>query len=305
MQVKIIIGTVAFMLTMILLGFYSLLEPARLENFTNARLGRQTEKGAEIFKNNCSTCHGQDGRAQDCVDAAGEPIACKGLPLNYAPLICGEKSDRMNARGWAGTKEAFIQNTIAGGRAGGVMIAWSQDFGGPLQENEVVAATKYVLNFENDELCSFIATSFPWPENYADLPTITADMVEAGTEPFEPESFPVVLPGDVARGETLYKETYPCTSCHGIPEDATTSGGSGPWHGDYAERVGEIVGQTDIDGTYTYNTVEDYTYRSILYPGEYIVDGYTNAMTVFSEDHNMNSNPQHLADLIAYLLAPK
>lgn len=304
MQVKIIIGTVAFMLTMILLGFYSLLEPARLENFTNARLGRQIEKGAEIYKNNCSTCHGKDGRAQDCVNAAGEAISCQGLPLNYAPLICGDRSDRMNARGWAGTKEAFIQNTIAGGRAGGIMIAWSQEYGGPLQENEVVAATKYVLNFENEELCSFIATSFPWPENYADLPTVVVEDVVAGTEPFQPEIFPVELPGDVARGEALYKETYPCTSCHGVPEDASTSGGSGPWHGDYATVVESRLGIT-ADNGYVYETVEDYTYRAILYPGEYLVDGYANAMTVFAEDHTMNSNPQHVADLVAYLLAPR
>ena len=305
MQIKIIIGTVAFMLTMILLGFYSLLEPARLQNFTDARLGRQTEKGAEIFLNNCSTCHGLEGKAENCVDAAGEAISCKGLPLNNAQLVCGDKTDRMNARGWIGTKEAFIQSTITAGRAGGVMIAWSQDFGGPLQDNEVVAATKYVLNFENEELCSFIATSFPWPDNYADLPAVTADQVEAGTEPFEPEIFPVELPGDAARGEILYKETYPCTSCHGIPEDASTDGGSGPWHGDYASRAGTNVGLTNIDGDYTYETIEDYTYRSILYPGEFVVDGYTNAMTVFSQDHNMNSNPQDLADLIAYLLAAK
>ena len=76
MQVKIIIGTVAFMLTMVLFGFYSLLEPQRLQNFTEARLGRQIEAGAEIYYANCTTCHGINGLGQnggECLRRFGSP----------------------------------------------------------------------------------------------------------------------------------------------------------------------------------------------------------------------------------------
>lgn len=303
MQIKIIIGTVAFMLTMILLGFYSLLEPARMQNFTDARVGRMTERGAEIFKENCSACHGKEGKAQNCVDTNGDPVTCQGLPLNHAPLVCGTRSARMDARGWVGTKEAFIRNTIYGGRAGGIMIPWSNELGGPLQDEEVVAATLYVLNFANEELCSFIPTQFPWPDNFDALPEVPVEDIEEGTEPFAPDIFPVEA-GDVARGENLYKNQYGCTACHGVPEDSSTAGGSGPWHGDYSDVVASRIGESSDEG-FVYETVEDYTYRAILYPGEYLVTDYTNAMTVFSEDGNMNANPQDIADLVAYLLAPK
>jgi hypothetical protein len=56
MQVKVAIGTVAFMLAMIILGVVALFEPARLEKTTEAYAGRQIEKGARIFNDNCSTC---------------------------------------------------------------------------------------------------------------------------------------------------------------------------------------------------------------------------------------------------------
>ena len=45
MQVKIMIGTVAFMMTMMLFGYAALREPARLERFAAADLGRNVEKG--------------------------------------------------------------------------------------------------------------------------------------------------------------------------------------------------------------------------------------------------------------------
>ena len=49
MQVKVVIGTIAFMLTMIILGYAALREPERLEHFTGARDGRTIETGANIL----------------------------------------------------------------------------------------------------------------------------------------------------------------------------------------------------------------------------------------------------------------
>ncbi len=61
MQVKVIIGTIAFMLTMVILGLATLLEPARMEESTDAFLGRQIENGAQLFRDSCVECHGVDG----------------------------------------------------------------------------------------------------------------------------------------------------------------------------------------------------------------------------------------------------
>lgn len=327
MQVKIIIGTIAFMLTMILLGFYSLLEPARLQNFTDARNGRQIEAGAELYKSNCATCHGLDGKgtnSTECYNAEGDPIGCVGRPLNSYGLLCvadgAAKPQRLEDWQWAGTTEGFIHQTVAAGRSGGVMAAWGQEYGGPLQENEVTNVVKYVANFANEELCSIPLFAFPWTENLAELSSVTAEEVEPTIlegQIFDLAQLPVSLEGDPATGKTLYEETYACNSCHGLPEDSSTAGGSGPWHGDYAERVGDRIGEANADGTYTYESIEDYSYRSILYPGEYLVglngqnsqaestDNYANAMIAYSNDATMNASPEDIVHLIAYLLESK
>lgn len=121
MQVKVVIGTVAFMLTMIVLGYSALREPTRLEEFTGAAHGRSVERGAELFVNNCASCHGIDGRAQSgedsgCLDpATGEPN-CVGLPLNNYYLLCGDPPERLTQTGWTGTTENFVKKTIAADR---------------------------------------------------------------------------------------------------------------------------------------------------------------------------------------------
>ena len=116
MQIKIVIGTIAFMLTMMVFGYSALREPARLERFANAELGRSIEAGGHIFTNNCATCHGTDGKAETCFNAAGAQIACQGLPLNFNGQLCGEPSQRMTDMGWSGTKAAYVRTTVAAGR---------------------------------------------------------------------------------------------------------------------------------------------------------------------------------------------
>ena len=131
MQVKVIIGTIAFMLVMIILGVIALFEPARLEETTEAFAGRQIEKGAVLFSENCAECHGVEGKAQNCVTYSGEEKVCVGLPLNHVPLLCGDPSQRMTQMGWQSSKEAFIRQTIAAGRPPTEMPTWAQEFGGP------------------------------------------------------------------------------------------------------------------------------------------------------------------------------
>ena len=83
MQVKVVIGTAAFMLTMIILGYAALREPSRLEDMAGAFTGRSVETGGIIFDNQCANCHGVEGKAQDCgVDSAGEArLLVKGCRL--------------------------------------------------------------------------------------------------------------------------------------------------------------------------------------------------------------------------------
>ncbi len=279
MQVKVIIGTVSFMLAMMVFGYAALREQARLERFTDARSARQIQSGAHLYEANCTTCHGENGKAEECFDpSSGEPIGCVGLPLNYAPLLCGDKSQRMEALNWSGTKESFINATLASGRYGTVMPTWLDQFGGPLRSDQVVDLTQFVLNWETEELCSAPIVTYDWPESYADFSVEFAE-------------------GDPAHGEELFL-SYGCTGCHGNLEDET-SAAVGPWLGNIAE-----VGGTRVEGL----TADEYVYNSILNPSAYIVpecpSGPCTGPPSAMPDNfplRMGENPQDLQDVMSYL----
>jgi mono/diheme cytochrome c family protein len=280
MQVKIIIGTIAFMLTMIIMGFAALREPARMEEYTHIREGRQIEVGAKIYKEQCATCHGDEGRAENCTDAAGNPIGCQGIPLNYGPLLCGDSSTRMQTMGWEGTKLDFIKVVVAAGR-GPIMPTWSERYGGPMRDDQVEDVTMFVLNWESEALCAEPEFVYEWPELAEDF--LALDEIEEG---------------DPERGAELYAVTYGCNSCHGNMDDPE-SAQVGPWMGDLAEIGGDRVpGQDALQ----------YTYESILYPNAYIVPECPTGPCASPSSMpgnfgaRMGENPQDMADIIAYLL---
>jgi mono/diheme cytochrome c family protein len=280
MQVKIIIGTVAFMISMMVLGYAALSEQARLERFTDARLGRQIEMGAHLYEQNCATCHGVHGKAEECYDpSSGDPIGCIGLPLNYQSLVCGDISMRMEALNWEGSKEAFIQSTLTSGRPGTEMPAWSEQFGGPMRPDQIVDLSHFVLNWETEELCSTPINLYEWPESVDDF---AAEFPE----------------GDAANGEQLFL-TYGCTGCHGNMEDEG-SATVGPWLGDIAETGSEF-----IEGY----SAEDYVYESILDSSAFISPECPNAPcggppSAMPDNFalRMGENAQDLADLMTFLL---
>ncbi|MCB8980901.1 MAG: c-type cytochrome [Ardenticatenaceae bacterium] len=285
MQVKVVIGTIAFMLTMIILGYAALREPDRLEHFTNAREGRMVETGAKLYFDNCATCHGVEGKAEECYDSAGNSIACQGLALNNYFLVCGDAPARLEQTRFEGTKTQFIQRTIAAGRSGTVMPAWSERYGGPMRDDQVMNVAAFVLNFANDEFCAEEPISFDWPDSVDDFLALSTDDF-------------VAAPGDPENGAAVYT-SYACNSCHGNI-DEPGSNQIGPWLGEIAE-----VGATRVEG----QTALQYVYHSILYPNDYIAPdcatgpciGPPSAM-VQDLAFRMSSNPQDMVDLLAYLV---
>lgn len=277
MQVKVLIGTIAFMLTMIILGFAALGEPARLEETTDAFLGRSVENGAEIFANNCATCHGVNGKAEECYDAGtGEQIGCAGLPLNNAELLCGSPPPRLEAQGWEGTPLDYVRSTVSAGRPWNGMPTWGQQFGGPLQLNQVNDVSAFVVNWHSDVLCSEPPPpAIEWPTSVADLPE-----------------------GDPAAGEELYRVTYGCAACHGDPA-VEGSAVIGPWLGNIA-----ADGADRIDGY----TSADYVYESILRPSDFIAPECPNGpctgppSTMPNNFGTRMTTLQDMADIMAYLL---
>ncbi len=279
MQVKVAIGTIALMLTMVIFGYAALREPARLNRFTEAQLGRSIETGAHLFDANCSNCHGVDGRSEVCYDqGSGEQIGCIGLPLNNRALLCGDRTDRMIAMNWEGTKEGFIRSTISSGRPGTEMPTWSEEFGGPLRVDQVENLATFVLNWESDALCSGEVITFDWPDNVDDFLA----------------QFPE---GDAETGKGLFV-TYGCSGCHGVPDEGVAAA-VGPDQANLPE-----VAPTRIEGM----TGLQYVYNSILHPNDFIVPdcpsgpctGPPSAMTSNFADR-MAVSPGDMTHLFAYL----
>jgi mono/diheme cytochrome c family protein len=278
MQVKVVIGTISFMLTMIILGFAALREPARLAGFSAAFEGRSIETGARLYQSSCATCHGVNGTATECYDAAGNVIGCKGLPLNSAALLCADRSQRMTALGWEGSKVAFIETTVSAGRIGTAMPTWSLDFGGPMRADQIQNVSAFVLNWESEALCSAPVITFDWPES-----------VEEFVAEFSG--------GDATNGATLYT-SYGCSGCHG-DTSIPGSNGVGPWLGEIA-----TVGATRVEG----ESAAQYVYHSILDPNAFIAPDCPAAPCISPSIMNPNfasslaANPQDMADILAFLL---
>lgn len=58
---RILVGIVAFVGIMVLVGWVGIKENARMKSFEDMYLGRSIERGAMTFAANCATCHGNDG----------------------------------------------------------------------------------------------------------------------------------------------------------------------------------------------------------------------------------------------------
>lgn len=282
MQIKIVIGTVAFMIIMVVFGYAAVREPARLQRYVVAEVGRSIESGAHIFESNCATCHGEDGKAEVCYDATGAQIACQGLPLNYNGLLCGDPSQRMVDMGWSGTKRDYIQGVVSVGR-GPVMPTWSVQFGGPLRLDQVQDVVNFVMNWESEELCSQPVVTYEWPDEVEDFIN----------------SPDVTTPGDPVRGEELYTVTYGCVACHGTI-DGSTPAAVGPSLVDI-----ETTGETRVTG----QSAWQYVYHSILYPSDFIAPecptgpcaGPPSAMPA-NFGSRMGEMPQDMLDILTYIL---
>ena len=58
---RILVGIIAFVGIMVLVGWVAINENARMASFSRQYDARSIERGAELFAGSCSTCHGTDG----------------------------------------------------------------------------------------------------------------------------------------------------------------------------------------------------------------------------------------------------
>ncbi len=277
---RVIVGTLCFVITMVLFGYVAVTEQDRMATFDIAYQARQVETGGQLFESNCATCHGLDGKGGG-----------RAPGLNSPDLLAGKPPVRLQQAGWAGTLENYIHATIAGGRPQGSvtfsqyaerMPTWSQEFGGPLRADQIDALVAYVMN---------------WAPAYANFtPEPLPTVVPVGTD------ITVALPaGDAANGEAL-ATSLGCTACHISAGGATTIGpawlaASDPSGQGIGTRAGLRLTEADYTGHAT--SAAQYLFESIVSPDAFVVPSY--APGVMLKDFGTRMDAQQMADVIAYL----
>lgn len=287
---RVLVGTVSIVIGMLTLGYVAITEQDRMASFTTSYEARNIEAGAILYESQCATCHGDHGQGG------------RGPALNDVLLFDGT---RTTAIGWTGTVHDFVYLTVAGGRPrpsefyaalgnANRMPTFSNRFGGPLREDEVLAVSAFVMN---------------WGEAYKDASgqfpqaTPTPNPNAAGTD------ITIELPaGDAARGEALVTSTG-CTACHVGPaagtvapawESAVAVDGKG-----VAIHAEERWSAPDYAGAAT--STDHFLFESIVNPNAYITppgEGATwpaGGPSVMPGNYGTSLLKQDVADIIAYL----
>jgi len=194
--------------------------------------------------------------------------------------------------GWSGTLEDYIVATASSGRlistradlypGQGVpaMPSFSEQFGGPLREDQIRYIAAFIMNWES-----------------------TAELVEVPSGPIGGAvgtDITKTLPeGDAARGEAL-AQSLACVACHIAAPTGPAWLPSGDQPG-IATRAESRFTQSDYSGQAT--TAWQYLFEAIVLPNAYIVPGY--AQGIMPANYGQTLSDQDLADLIAYLLTLK
>ncbi len=264
-QIEIFFGLILVLLTAAVLIVVGLNEESRMARLAQEQRAEAIEVGASLFEINCSGCHG--------LKAEGVP----GLapPLNDRHFF----TERLKEVGWSGGLEDYIISTVSGGRlistrpdqyvGGGkpAMPAWSEQYGGPLRDDQIRDIAAFIMNFEPTALGQVELAGVPTP------------------------ALPAEEQGDpVARGRQVFL-TSGCGGCHTI--EGVSTGAVGP----NLTKVGEVAA-TRQPGS----SAEQYLRESIVNPQAFVVEGY---QPIMPATFGQTLNQQQLEDLIAFLLAQK
>jgi cytochrome c len=274
MKWQIALGALAVAATIVVLAVVGAGEPRRMANFTISYNARQIETGALIFENNCRPCHGPQGKGIEGVAPA----------INAADLFNGE---RLKAIGFAGTVQDYVRATISSGRpvpSEGTnypqrMPTWSQDFGGPLRDDQINSLVAYIMNWKDRAL----------QEAAGPTPTPMANAM--GTDMTIP-----LPPGDADRGKSLTEGDLGCVGCHILSATgpAWLPSGDTPGIGARAE-----TRFTESDYTGHATTAQQYLLESIVTPNVFVVSGFE--PNIMPGNYGERLTVQDAADIIAYL----
>jgi mono/diheme cytochrome c family protein len=274
-RTQITLGIILMILTIGAMGYIFVTEEERMAVETEAQLARQIETGAQLFHTACASCHGEN--------AEGTPGLCP--PLNSLTLL----QQRAAETGWAGSVHDYIVDTIRGGRLvstrpdqyvgdsaqGMAMPFWSQDYGGPLRDDQIHNIAYFLENFGETDL-----EAAGEEEPVVEIPEDGEGLIEAGLQVYE------------AKG---------CVGCHTL-DDVGATGAVGPSH----NTMGTVAAERIEDPNYTGSaaTAAEYIAESIRSPGAHVVDGYQNIMPPYPpSDAATTVSEEELEALVQMLLA--
>ncbi|MEZ4868428.1 MAG: c-type cytochrome [Caldilineaceae bacterium] len=299
---KILLGIASVMISLVLILFQFSLEEPRMKAQAGNWDGRSIEKGAEIFANNCSNCHGADG---------------KGLP-NVAPALNSKYffTQRLYDVGWAGTQADYIELTVAAGRPSKVgaqwaqmMPTWSNEFGGPLRPDQVQHVVNFVLNWRDDALkqtaeedpfqCFHGTPTKPQPDAGKTPEDLNIKICAAdGTATMPGEPVAVAPTPAESAGPRPPQELFNamgCVGCHKLDQNQTPNnqGQPGPNLGNLYETAGSKVPGEDA---------QTYVHNSIVNPNEYVNPGYTAG--IMPQNFSEQMSEEEINGLVEWLLNP-
>jgi mono/diheme cytochrome c family protein len=176
---RILVGLLAALIAISGVVYIGIGEADRRAEFEQAFRGRSIERGAAVYTETCSPCHGLHG---------------EGIP-GVAPTLNSKYffEQRLKDLGYLGTLEAYLKLTISGGRPVRTseewprsMPTWSVDYGGPLRNDQIDDVVSYIMNWQ-----------------------------ETAPELGDPNAPPTPVPGDTPeeRGQNLFTGMG-CVGCH-------------------------------------------------------------------------------------------
>ncbi|NWF67970.1 MAG: c-type cytochrome [Chloroflexi bacterium] len=214
-----------------------------------------------------------------------------------------DRPDRLLNLGWAGSRQAFIFTTLVHGRpvsinywGGNVMVAWSQQAGGPLRNDQLQDLTSFIMNWNRDFTVEDLLSVNQFAIEPVD-PRFATGGGAAGVGRDGAAAYAAIgeLTGDPNRGQSIYNGQEPtalgfymaCATCHagGNVGPLTT----GTWTRVLNERLPALP---------QYTSGEEYLVHSIVAPNEYVVTGYAG----MPDNLGDQMDAQDLVDLVAFLM---
>lgn len=214
MENRILVGITMFVGTMLLVGWVAINENARMASFERQYHARSIERGAALFANLCSTCHGNDGR--------GIGLRAPGLNsphffgydflagVNARLDALNDEESALNEQRITLATELVDPNTSAERAA--EIDAELAEIGDRLSGENSIAVERAALLEERD---SIVADLQPAVDNGYPL-TVADD----GTLDYQPTRL-----GQVSWGSTLYDFIF-TTLVHGRPTSISYWGGN-------------------------------------------------------------------------------